>query len=126
MSNDVSIELIRAIVENLRRADDEWESLAMVIELSDGRVSGTYGYTYGPADRVGATSARPSTIEQEATAYLNGYFKAGEPWPVKLLVQFDRTKREYEIVFEDTDASRWNVSPSNLDEIRQELRPKFG
>jgi hypothetical protein len=44
---------------------------------------------------------------------------------VKILVQFDRDSGKYEVTFEDDDASRWKVTPANIDQISEELRPHF-
>ncbi|WP_165962808.1 hypothetical protein [Occultella glacieicola] len=45
--------------------------------------------------------------------------------PENLLVQFDRAVGQYKVIFEDTDSSRWKVTPENSDEVRAELRPRL-
>lgn len=124
MSENVVVDLIRALVGNMRGAVDGWESLSFVLEVANGEVRGTYGYLYSP-DAVTAVSTRPSQIEAEARAYLASHFEPGDALPVKLLVQFDRTQGKYTITFEDTDTSRWAVTPANIDTIREELRPRL-
>ena len=52
--------------------------------------------------------------------------KPGQEPPLKILVQFDRDSGRYDLTFEDDDASRWKVTPANIDQISAELRPDFG
>jgi hypothetical protein len=125
MSTETAATLIRALIENMRRAGDDWESVAMVLEFDSGELRGTYGYVYSPDGAPTAVSARPSQIEAAAAAYAADHYKPGQRLPVKMLVQFDRTKSEYEVTFEDTDVSRWQVTPENIHNIREELRPTF-
>lgn len=125
MSGDVTTNLIRALIDHMRRPNDEWASLAMVIELGKQRVRGTYGYLFSSDGESSATASRPSGIQPAMDAYAENYYKPDEAWPVKILVQFDRTLGKYEVTFEDSDASRWAVTPENIDHIAEELRPKF-
>lgn len=126
MSSDVTTNLIRALIEHMRGASDDWESLAMVIDFRDGRLGGTHGYTYSPDGAVAAVASRPSGIEPAVTAYTESYYKPGEPLPVQILVQFDRATGTYETTFEDTDPTRWQVTPANIKEIAEKLKPSFG
>lgn len=125
MPGDIAADLLRVLVENLKRAPDGWASLAMVIVLSEGEVHSTHGYLYSSDGVATATSARPSAIDSVVQRYLAGRYGPGETLPVALLVQFDRVRGEYEVTFEDADAARWTATPENLDEIRDELRPTF-
>lgn len=125
MSSDVTADLIRAIIDNMRGAADDWVSLAMVIDFSGQRVGGTHGYAYSPDGAVSAVASRPSAIIPAVDAYAASYYQPDEAWPVKLLIQFDRTNGKYEITFEDKDVSRWKVTPANIDEIPEQLRPNF-
>lgn len=59
-------------------------------------------------------------------ASFKSYLEEGAALPVSLLVQFERATGRYEITFEDSDSSRWAVSPANIKSIREELRPAFG
>ena len=59
MSANVTAELIHALIENMKGARDDWASLAMVIDLRAGRVSGTHGYAYSPDGTVSAVASAP-------------------------------------------------------------------
>lgn len=125
MPTDTTVDLIRALIDNMRGADENWESLAMVIDFGAGKFGGTHGYTYGPGDSTSAVASRPWPVRPAVDAYVDSHYEPGAALPVAILVQFDRTKGEYEVTFEDSDASRWGVTPANLEEIRERLRPSF-
>lgn len=97
----------------------------MIIESSNGRFNSAHGYLYSPDGTISVVAARPSAVLPFADAYANGYYKPGEALPVKILVQYDRTSGKYLITFEDTDETRWKVTPKNYKELQQELRPSL-
>ncbi|GAA5154987.1 hypothetical protein GCM10023340_39450 [Nocardioides marinquilinus] len=123
---DPAADLIRAVVTNLTHAPENWQSLAIVVELGGGRVSGTSGYTYAPDGTSEPTSARPSRIIPAVEAYLDDRYEPGQPRPVAMLVQLDRDASAYEITFEDDDIRRWKVTPANIDEMPEKVRPHLG
>jgi hypothetical protein len=125
MSDDVTAGLIRALVENMKGAGDDWASLAMVLDLSGGRIRGTHGYAYSPDGTVSAVASRPSGIRLAADAYLECYVEPDQEPPVAILVQLGRTSGTYEVTFEHDDAARWKVTPANLETISEVLRPTF-
>ena len=125
MSNDVTVDLIRALIEHMKGARDDWASLAMVIDLRGGRISGTHGYAYSPDGTTSAVASRPSGIAPAVEAYLGSHHTPKQEPPLKILVQFDRDSGKYEVTFEDDDASRWKVTPANIEQISEALRPNF-
>ncbi|MFI0801155.1 hypothetical protein SAMN04489729_6257 [Amycolatopsis lurida] len=82
-----------------------------------------------PLDRgrglAGILACKWSSIEAAVDAYLGGRYRPGERFPVKVLVQFDRTAGKHEVTFEDIDEDRWAVKPKNFRQTREQLRPKF-
>ncbi len=125
---DASVNLIRALVQNASGPDvDEqnWESMAMIIESSGGRYNSAHGYLYSPDGTISAVAARPSSVLPFVDAYISGLYKPDEVLPVKFLVEYSRTSGKYKITFEDTDVMRWKVTPKNHEEMRNELRPSF-
>ncbi|MET0812075.1 MAG: hypothetical protein ABWY03_03405 [Microbacterium sp.] len=125
MANDAAADLIRALIENMKGAPDDWASLAMVIDLSGGRISGTHGYAYPPDGAIAAVASRPSGVRPAVEAYLDSAYQPSQEPPVKILVQFERASGKYEVTFEDDDTSRWKVTPANIDQLGEELRPNF-
>ena len=125
MSNDVTVDLIRALIENMKGAPDDWASLAIVLDLSGGRISGTQGYAYSPDGTSSAVASRPSGIAPAVGSYLGSHYPPKQEPPLKILVQFDRDSGKYEVTFEDDDAARWKVTPANIEQISEPLRPNF-
>jgi hypothetical protein len=125
MSDDVTAGLSRALVENMKGAGDDWASLAMVLDLSGGRIRGTHGYAYSPDGTVSAVASRPSGIRLAVDAYLECYVEPDQEPPLAILVQLGRTSGTYEVTFEHDDAARWKVTPANLETISEVLRPTF-
>lgn len=125
VSDDASVVLIRALIENMRGAGGDWESVALVLDLTEGYFVGASGYAYGP-DGTEAIASDPLAVRPAADGYLASKYPPGDPLPVKLLVQLDRTSGRYAVDFEDTDVDRWKVSPKTIRTIREELRPRLG
>ncbi|MFV2116157.1 hypothetical protein ACFHW0_28000 [Micromonospora sp. LOL_025] len=133
MSKDVTVDLIRSLIEAMngpslareRRGPVEgWESLAMILEFGEGYRS-AHGYAYSPDGVVTAVSCSWPSIESAVHAYLGSHYKPGDLLPVKILVQFDRTTGRYQVTFEDKDEERWAVKPANYREMREALRPRL-
>jgi len=126
MSEDVTVGLIRALIEHLRGAPDDWQSLSMVLNFAGGKFSGTHGYSYSPDGTIAAVASHPYHVKAAVAAYTDCHYEPGAVLPVAILVQFDRSSGNYEVLFEDADASRWKVTPENIDRIGEALRPTLG
>ncbi|BCL13884.1 hypothetical protein [Micromonospora sagamiensis] len=134
MSSDVTVDLIRSLVEAMNEPSsasavqgpvEDWESLAIVLEFGDGYRSAS-GYAYLPEGAVAPVACRWSSIRPAVDAYLGSYYQPGDLLPVKILVQFERTTGKYEVTFEETDEDRWKTRPTNYRQMREELRPRLG
>ncbi|MGP6170983.1 hypothetical protein ACTU6U_00780 [Microbacterium sp. A196] len=97
----------------------------MVLEFDAEKVNGVYGFAYSADGKDTGVTASPYEIRSAVKAYTDSYFEPGSPLPIKLLVQLERDKGQYEVTFEDTDAARWEMTPATFDTIPEELRPKF-
>lgn len=125
MSTDVTVGLIRALVDHLEDAPDDWSSFALVLGFDGEKVNQVHGYAYSPDGTATSAGADPYDIRSAVKAYTDSYYKPGEPLPVTLLVEFDRDAGKYEVTFEDTNAERWKLTPANFSSLREELRPHF-
>ena len=128
MSENVTADLIRALVDNMAGpgADlDGWTSLAMILEFPDGTFNEAHGYLYSPDGTISAVAADAWAVKPAVDSYASSYYKPGETLPVQILVQLDRTTGKYNVEFEDTDSTRWKMTPRNRKEFREGLRPKF-
>ena len=129
-SNELTVNLIRALVENMADGHDaalnDWQLLSMIIGSYEGQLNSTSGYAYLADGTITAVASSFNAIKPALDAYMESYYKSGEKLPVAVLVQFDRTTGKYSVTFEDTDEDRWKVTPRNFKEIREELRPQLG
>lgn len=125
MSTDATTDLIGALIEHMRGAPSNWRTFAVVVEIRDGRVATTYGYTYSPDGATSAVASRPSGVLPAVQAYLASKYTPEQELPIKMLIQFNRDSGTYEITFEDSDAARWKVTPENITSAPSELRPEF-
>jgi len=123
-AQDPSIELVRAIAQAIEGPFD-WAAWSVVVRLAGGRMSGTTAWIYGADGASAPAVCRPSRIIPALDAYLAWRYPAGEALPVQLLVQLDRTSGRFGIELEDHDANRWQVTPANIDDIAEELRPSL-
>ncbi|WP_314649325.1 hypothetical protein [uncultured Microbacterium sp.] len=125
MSSDATTGLIRALVENLENAPEDWESFAMIVSFFEGEFSGAAGYAYSPDGSIAAVTVDPWAVKSAVADYTDSHYTAGAPLPVKFLVQFDRSLGRFEVTFEDMDDTRWQVTPRTFKTLREELRPRF-
>ncbi|MET0866359.1 MAG: hypothetical protein ABWZ98_18650 [Nakamurella sp.] len=133
-SEDVSVGLIRSLVRALNQpslitemagtVDDDWGSLAAVLEFGDG-YRGASGYAYAADGTVSPVAWDWDHIEPAVHAYLASYYEPGDLLPVKILVQFERATGRYRVTFEDEDEERWKTRARNYREMREQLRPSF-
>ena len=126
MAGNVAADLIGALIGNFEEpsADaDGWESLAIILEFPGGEFNGAHGYLYSPGGVISAVASDPWAVRPAVKAYTDSYYRPGEVLPRKILVQFDRTTRKYDVTFEETDEERWKVTPRNFRALREELRP---
>jgi hypothetical protein len=125
MPHDPIVDLIGAVVAHMVGDPPEWTSFSMVIGLAGGRLSGTSGFAYASDGAATPVASRPSAIKPALDAFLADRFGPDGRLPVQMLVQYDRERRRYELTFEDTDATRWKVTPMNVDEMPEQLRPRL-
>ncbi|WP_431803692.1 hypothetical protein [Microbacterium sp. bgisy203] len=124
--SDAIVDVIRALIENMDGAADDWQSFAMVLDFGDAGFYSTHGYSYSPGGETSAVASRVSAVLPAVEAYLAEKYGPGEELPRSILVQFDRDKGAYEVTFEDKDARRWKVTPANIDTMAETIRPSFG
>lgn len=74
--------------------------------------------------RTGVSSAWCSDSRTDATRRATAT-RTGQTLPVKVLFQLRLTDGRYDVMFEDSDRSRWKVSPANFREMQKELQPAF-
>lgn len=138
MASSPTADLIRALIETVDGPvvdRDGWTSPAVIVEFPNGEFNSAHGYLYSPNGAISAVACDPWTVGPAVRAYADSHYESGEAMPRKILVQFerpvsrasraDRVARRYEMTFEDRDEERWNVTPRNFRQLREELRPRF-
>lgn len=129
MSDNAAADLIRKLVDTMSGPSvdgDRWASMAMILEFPDGTFNEAHGYLYSPDGTISAVAADPWAVAAAVRAYTDSYYQAGDAMPLKILVELDRTSGKYNVTFEDTDESRWKMTPKNRKVFREELRPTLG
>lgn len=126
MTEDAAVGLIRALIENLRKAPEDWDSMAMILGFDSVGVNRVTGFVYDADGAHTSVTASPYDIGPAAKAFTDSRYQPDQPLPVSMLVQFDRRGGEYEVTFEDTDPGRWKLTPESWDSLPLELRPQFG
>lgn len=123
--------LVRGIDESRARRDkvlpDDWQSFSLAVGLTDeGEYADSHGYAYGPDDTwVTAISAEPTVIDEPLEAFVAERYPDGAKPAVKVLFQLELATGNYNVEYEDTDASRWKPTPSTYRDVQAELKPTF-
>ncbi|KQY57368.1 MULTISPECIES: hypothetical protein [unclassified Nocardioides] len=128
MSENVTAELIRALVDHMGGPVvdwDGWESLAMILEFPGGEFNEAHGFLYSPDGTISAVASDSGAVRPAVDAYTDSHYQPGEARPVQVLVQFDRGSGKYTVSIEDADETRWKMTPRNRNEFRDGLRPRF-
>lgn len=128
MSDNVTADLLHALVDNLAgdQVDwDGWESMAMILEFPDGTFNEAHGYLYSPDGTISAVASDPWAVRTAVDAYTSSYYKPDDVLPVQMLLELNRRSGKYRVTFEDSDDTRWKMTPRNRRTFREELRPKF-
>ena len=114
MSENVTADLLHALVDNLDGPDidrEGWASMSMILEFPEGAFNEAHGYLYSPDGTISAVAADAWAVKPAVDAYMGSYFKEGDALPVQVLVQLDRTNGKYNVTFEDSDETRWKMTP---------------
>ena len=118
-------DLIQTIIMNDAGFEGPWDAFSVVIGFDvEGDADNSYGYLYKPDGDFEAISADLFAIEAPMGAYLRSVYEDG-PYPLKLLLQFDRNSGRFNIDFEDKNPNRWVVTPADIYGFIESLRPKF-
>jgi len=117
-------ELGRHILADEEFAGKPWQAIALVIGVQPRRR--VFGYLYRPDGSWEAAIpvARRETIEKAQELAAAMQVEGQESWKACLL-QFLKPGRQMEAEFEYKDQGRWDISPANLEQRVEELRPRM-
>jgi hypothetical protein len=119
--------IARAISNDSALSKIDWVELSIVFSFEeDGFCSGHFGYAYDPAGVPLAFTLDSMDAEAAASNYREWLRQKDDKGVMKMLFQFNRVTRKVNAEFDYDDASRWRVTPKNIDTITLELRPDLG
>ncbi len=118
--------LIRIISDTIEPVDTIWTEFSLVIGLNEKGVPvQNFGYAYQPDLLPVAIVADDFAFEDALKSFVASRFPDGTI-PARILIQFNINSKRYNVVFEENDKARWQVTPLNLDEIQKTLKPGLG
>ena len=107
--------------------ENPWTECVFVFEFGEGHISNS-GFLYNEDD------IRPATASIDEEKLLLGdtlsvlrdsiYKQCGHKFN-QLLFQMENETKRFKIDFEFDDPKRWAITPSNMFEMREKLRPRF-
>jgi hypothetical protein len=106
--------------------DNDWDSLSLVVDLSNGHFAQS-GYLYTSRDTVPFTAITPERRKlSQLCNDLKGQIQEESDSSIKqMLIQIRYQDSKMKIDFEFDNVSRWAITPSNMNEMKEALRPSF-
>ncbi len=121
-ASDVLMAVGQLIVSDKAYQSRPWDSLTVVAKLDGGK--SMFGYVY-TADGDWAAQAPDSFDVLRRLADLKkAMAKPGEPDWKTCRIQIKRPDLKMHADFDYDDADRWSVTPANLEQRVEELRPR--
>ncbi|KZL25136.1 hypothetical protein [Pseudovibrio sp. Ad37] len=132
---ELNLELLASIVRGVVKDEDflenkpnfNWEEFSAVFSLDeDGDISSNFGYAYDLNSDYCAFSVDPDSVETSIRTYRDWLSGEADKGFIKMLLQFNRDSGQVQADFEYDDEMRWKVTPNNIDDMIEELRPNLG
>ncbi|MEM9625300.1 MAG: hypothetical protein AAGA21_03640 [Pseudomonadota bacterium] len=123
-ADELIVEIGRAVLLDERYRNEDWSGIALVGSFAHGRES-MHGYVYRTdGSWTGCIPADPEDDILDKMLDLKRVM-AEEKGAVchQCLVQVSRTKQDVNVKFEYDDPQRWSVTPANLEQMVETLRP---
>ena len=125
---DQLINEIGQLILRCQKVDEnDWDSLSVVFDLTDGRISNS-GFLYDSKSIKPMTAridGEVMTIANKIREFQSAVEKKFGYKFKQLLVQMERESGQIKIDFEFDDPNRWNMGPTNYIKMREALRPVF-
>ena len=119
-------DIYKEVCESTNLENVDWEAITVVCDLNEGHFSQS-GFLYKTSEK-----AEPFTVKSSERRRFSNLCKSlseelksetGEGL-VQLLIQVSNLGN-INIDFEFDDSQRWMISPGNIDQMKEALRPKF-
>lgn len=109
------------------RPDFPWSEFSIVFYSNDkGKLGGSFGYAYDASGDYEAFAISVRPIRQIIADYRDWLAKDTDKGFMQMLFQFNRDSGQVQADFEYDDPMRWKVTPNNIDDMIEELRPNLG
>lgn len=121
-ADDVLHALAQRVLADPNYAGQDWRGIALVIEVGD--ATSMYGYLYGATDWKAETPDNFDVLE-DADALADAMAGGGARWQ-RCLLQITRepgAAPELKVAFDYDGTADWAVTPGNLTEMVEKLRP---
>lgn len=121
MSKDDLLVRVAQGLGGLSDLDDGWASLAMVFSFARGDYPSSFGYAFAADGDWTAISGDLDALEDDVAALRAAMAaESGQAW-LQGLFRLKRAERRIDCDF--AYEVRWKVTPQNLDEMIETLRP---
>lgn len=122
-ASELLIEIGSMIVQDERYADLPWEGISVVAIVGDG-VTQMSGYAYDASGKPTAKNPGNRGVIDAFEELRDAMRVEGKrPWKTALF-QVKRSEMKVMMDFEYEDSMRWKVTPWNLTDMVEQLRPK--
>lgn len=115
-------EIVRLLIESEDLAG-EWDAVALAVIL-DGTSYDSSGFRYRADGKAIPIAPEEDALYDQLIAYRD--FEAQRsgkaPWKA-CLIQLDRKANSFDLKLEYDDPMRWKITPANLKDMREALRP---
>lgn len=125
--NDKQFEIASLILETEDIKENNWTVCSFVFEFGEGHISNS-GFLYNGDEVTPATAKiknHPVLIGDTLLALCEFIHNECGHKFVQLLFQMENETKRFKIYFEFDDNKRWKITPSNMFEMREKLRPVF-
>lgn len=120
--DDALRDLGQAVLADPNYGDNDWRGIALVVEVAPRKRS--YGYIYRANDWE-AQTPQDFEVIYKAVALSEAMVVQGERWR-RCLLQITREPGgapELKVAFDYDGTADWTVTPANVDEMVEKLRP---
>lgn len=121
------IEIAKLFLECQRVKENQWTEFSFVFEFGEGHISNS-GFLYNGDDVIPATAKikdYPVLLGDTLLTLRELVYKECGHNFIQLLFQMESKTNRFKVDFEFDDPKRWKITPSNMFEMREKLRPVF-
>lgn len=107
--------------------EEDWDFLTFVFDVGEGVISNS-GFIYSGSEIIPASAeieSEPLLLDNKIEGLRSKIYDQCNKEFKQILIQMESNTNRIKIDFEFDDESRWSITPANLRQIREELKPNF-